>query len=585
MTDLDAIWADAVAAAAKALWGVELADRHRPFVEPAHDARFGDATSGVPMRLARDLKKPPPAIAKELAAKLAGVPHAAKVEAAAGYVNFTADAAAQAELVRAVRGAPAEWGRSSLGKGVRVLVEHTSANPTGPMHIAHARQAAVGDSLVRILRLAGFEATSEFYVNDAGGQIANLGRSIHARLQEALGRPAPFDVDKDENAYKGDYIRALAGELASREPGADPARCAAFGLERLLAEIKDDFAAFRVGMDAWFSETALRKSGKIESMLEFFRSWGLTYAKDGATWLKSTDFGESEDRVLVKSDGEYTYRTPDSAYHRDKFDRGFDWLVDTWGPDHHAEIANRAAAMKALNFNLLPRAEFLKARRGGTPEQKARCFEVLTIQYCRLLRGGQELTMGKRAGTYVTLRELVEEVGVDAARWFFTMRKTDSKMDFDLDVAKKQTLDNPVYYAQYAHARICSITKKGVEKGMVDARDVRGGVWQGEFEAAHVGPEELMLLRAVRSWPRTVERAAENVDPSLVCIALTDLSRAFQSYYQAGMRDASKRVLEAAVPEQVRRARLAACAAVQVTLRAGFGLLGVSAPERLEFTE
>jgi len=606
--DFETAWGDAVAAAAKALWGVELGDRHRPFVEPPADARFGDATSGVPMRLAKDLRQPPPVIAKELAAKLAGTAGAAKVEAAAGYVNFTADAAAHGGLVRAIRDAGVAWGRSSIGKGVRVLVEHTSANPTGPMHIAHARQAAVGDALANALAFAGFDVAREFYVNDAGGQIASLGKSIVWRTLERQGAVFKEEQrgtveEEDEhglkaqvpdvwyvserfalprrNAYHGEYVKELAAELEAKHGRGvtDVALAAQFGRDRMVAEIKEDAARFRVAFDTWYSEDALRRSGKVESLLEFFRSWGLSYTKDGATWLKSTDFGEGQDRVLVKKDGEYTYRTPDTAYHRDKFDRGFDWLIDTWGPDHHAEIANRTAGLKALNFHLLPREEFLRATRGGTPEQKARCFEVLIIQYCRLLKGGQEVKMGKRAGNIVTLRELMEEVGVDAARWFLTMRKTNSPMDFDLDVAVKQTLDNPVYYAQYAHARVCSICAKGIEKGLVQAADLRDGVWAGDFDAEALGGDEIVLLRHARSFPRTVERAATSLDPAILCDYLRTLSGAFQSYYQ------KRENVVLAEDDRVRRARLATCAAVQLTLRNGFRLLGVAAPERLSKLE
>ncbi len=612
MTDLEKLWGDAVAAAAKSLWGIDLVDRHRPFVEPCHDTKFGDATSGLPMRLAKDLRKPPPVIAKELATALAKTPHAAKIESAAGYVNFTADIAAQGELVREIRSKPAEWGRGAT-KGLKVLVEHTSANPTGPMHIAHARQAAVGDSLANVLAAAGFDVAREFYINDTGGQIVNLAKSIFWRYAEIHGiaftpetrgndeegkpitwltariGPRPFEL-LEKNAYRGDYIKSLAQELSEKMGRAMldlPESVAldkfgSFGKERLLTEIKEDALKFRVRFDAWYSEEALRKSGKIESMLEFFRSWGLTYTEDSALFLKSKDFGDEKDRPLIKRDGEFVYRLPDLAYHRDKFDRGFDWVIDTWGPDHHAEIVNRTAGLKSLNFNLLPRADFLKATRGGTPEQRSRCFDVLIIQYCRLLRDGQEVKMGKRLASYVTMRELVEEVGVDAARWFLTMRKTDSPLDFDLDVAKKQTMDNPVYYAQYAHARVCSITKKGIEKKLVDASDVLDGVWGGKFDAASLGADEILLLRALRAWPRAIERAAEQLDPSLLTIYLSALSGSFQSYYQAGMKDATKRVIDDSVPEPVRRARLAVCAAVQITLRNGFKLLGITAPERLE---
>lgn len=579
MAELEALWGDAVAAAAKALWNVELSDRHRPFVELPQDVKFGDATTGVPMRLAKDLKRPPKAIAEDLARKLSGVPHLAKAEAAGGYVNFTADLAYYGELVDAIRTAPGAWGRGEK-RSAKVLVEHTSANPTGPLHVAHARQAAVGDALSNIMSHAGYDVSREFYINDAGFQIEMLGRSIHARLQEALGTPAPFDVEKDENAYRGEYVRELAQTIRAREPSADPARCAQLGLEMLLAEQKRDLEAFRVRFDTWYSERALRASGKVDALLEFLRSWGLTYAREGATWMKSKEFGDVDDRVIVKTDGQFTYRVPDLAYHRDKFDRGFEWLIDLWGPDHHAEIANRTAGLKALNFNLLPRAEFLKARPGGTPETKARCFEVLIVQHSRLLRGGQEVKMSKRSGSFVTLRELMEDVGVDAARWFFTMRKTDSHMDFDLDVAKKQSLDNPVYYAQYAHARICSIYAQGVAKGLLDAKELSDGAFAGAFDPGALGPEEVGLLRSVRTFPRTVRNAADQLDPSILCTYLYNLSTALQSYYQPGMHDASKRVL--VEDDAKRRARLAAIAAVQVTLRNGFKLVGVSAPERLE---
>lgn len=579
MRDLEELWGDAVAAAARALWGIELDDRHRPFVEPPQDAKFGDATSGVAMRLARDLKRPPKAIAEELAGKLAGTPRVAGLQAVGGYVNFTAEPAYHGDLIEGIRREPADWGRRAP-RGIKVLVEHTSANPTGPLHIAHARQAAVGDALSNALETAGFDIRREFYVNDAGHQIEMFGRSVHARLQEALGRPSPVDFGKDENAYRGEDIRELGAALAKREPGATPGRCAELGLESILSEFRRDLGDFRVRFDSWYSELALRKSGQVDAMLESMRSQGLTYEKDRAVWMKSKEHGDADDKVVVKTDGSWTYRVPDLAYHRDKFDRGFDWVIDLWGPDHHAEISNRTAGLKMLGFNLLPRQEFLRARAGGTPESRRRCFEVLIIQHCRLLQAGQEVRMSKRAGRLVSLRELLDEVGPDAARWFLTMRKTDSPLDFDLDVAKKQSLDNPVYYAQYAHARICSIYRQGVGKGLLDPKELRDGVYVGPFDGGRLGPEEVALLRTVRGFPRSVRNAAEQLDPSLVCTYLYGLSTALQAYYQPGMHDPSKRVL--ADDEGARRARLAACAAVQATLRNGFRIVGVSAPERLE---
>jgi arginyl-tRNA synthetase len=610
---LEDAWSQAIRGSAKRLWGVDL---EGTLLEPPADPRFGDATCNAAMRLAKQLKKPPRAIAEELATDLraAGLPRLAKVEVAgAGFVNLTAAPEFhQQELQRILDEGP-DYGRSKVGAGRRVLVEHCSANPTGPLHIAHGRQAAVGDSLANVLDFAGFKVGREFYINDTGNQIEMLGRSILWRMYEAEGRSFTrfergFEEEEKEgpdgqkvkvrkplfwlstevdgrtfevcetNAYKGDYIKDLVAELKAAGGPIDLDRAKRYGKDRLLEAIKKDLETFRVRYDTWYSEESLHRSGKVDEVLNFFTSWGLTFQKDGATFLKTSQEGDPADRAIVKSDGAYVYRLPDMTYHRDKYARGFDILIDLWGPDHHAHIATMKAGMTLLNFNLQPVDQ---VRAGSTlpPEQKAVAFEVLIIDHCRLFQGGEERKMSKRAASYITLRELMEEVGVDATRFFFIMRKASSKLDFDMDVAVKQSKDNPVYYVQYAHARICSIYRKGIEKGLLRPEEVQDGVWSGSYDASKLGPEEFALLRAARGFQRRLEIAARDLDPAAMAEYLREVSSAYQSYYQKGDDDESKRVL--VEDEALRRARLAASAAIQRVLRNGFRLLGISAPEQM----
>lgn len=557
------VWARAVGRILSDRWGI--APPEEPLDVPA-DPRFGEAVCNAPLRLARAARRPPLVIAEELAEALRreGLPFLERVEVAGhGFVNLTAAPAAfQAECRRILQEGPA-YGRSTLGRGRRVLVEHCSANPTGPLHVAHGRQAAVGDSLANILEFAGYRVSREFYVNDTGNQIEMLGKSILWRLS---GNPEP----PEENCYRGDYIRTLAEELRAAGGGNDLEQAKHLGKERLLDEIRRDLETFRVRYDTWFSQETLEKSGRVEALVESLRKSGLTYEKDGALWLRAKDLGDTDDKVLIKSDGTYAYRTPDLAYHQDKFGRGFDIVIDLWGPDHHAHIATMKAGLKGLGFELVP-----PARAGeGRP-----AFEVLIVQHCRLLEGGREVKMSKRSASYVTLRELMEEVGVDAARFFFVMRKTQSHMDFDLDVARQRSLDNPVFYAQYAHARIASIWRKGMEEGKIDPAELKDGQWRGEFDPAKSGPEEIELLRAARGFRRRVELAARDLEPAILADYLRELSGAYQRYYEGGNRDPSKRVL--ADEEGLRRARLATTAAVQQVLRNGFRLLGLSAPEQM----
>jgi arginyl-tRNA synthetase len=604
---LEDVWAKGLRDAARDLWKVELPP---PLLEPPSDPKFGDATCSAPMRLAKELRKAPRMIADELARAVQkmGLPKLSRVEVAgAGYINLTAAPEFHAEELARILSEGADYGRSTLGAGRRVLVEHCSANPTGPLHIAHGRQAAVGDSIANILDYAGYQVAREFYINDTGNQIEMLGRSIRWRILEGEGRvfqreERGYEVDEktkekrplvwlwtqvdderfeipENNAYKGDYIKSIAAEL--RTSGrTDLETAKRFGVSRLLGEIRKDLETFRVRYDAWQSEEELHRSGKVDELLNYFKTWGYTYSKDGALYAKFKDFGDTEDRPLVKKDGSVVYRLPDIAYHKDKFDRGFDTLIDLWGPDHHAHIANVAAGLRMRNFNLVEPDE-VRPSPTLPPEQRPVAFKVLLIQHCTLFQGGVEVKMSKRAASYVTLRELMEEVGVDATRFFFAMRKPSSHLDFDMDVAKQQSKDNPYYYAGYAHARICNIYLKGIEEKKVDPADLREGVWHGAYDGTKIGPDEIVLLKMVRHFRRRLEIAARDLDPAVLAEYLRELSGAYQSYYEIGNhpQNAAKRVL--AEDEGVRRARLAVGAAVQQVLRNGFRLLGLSAPERM----
>ena len=541
-----------VAALLQALTELGVADPAalHPLLEPPADLKFGDTTCSVAMRLARELKKPPRKIAEDLASKLAAWK---PTIAGAGFLNFDFGPAYAGSLVEEARTQGARFGAGRESRGIKVLIEHTSANPTGPLHIAHGRQAAIGDSLARVMAHAGYDVGREFYVNDTGNQMENLGRSILARSLETKGKtleidgkPYVFDGSV-ENAYRGDYIKEIAKRVT--EP-ATVESCGRLGKEILLEDIKRDLTQFRVTFDRWSSQEVLENSGAVAKLVEEMKAQGLVYEKDGALWLKSKDAGDTDDKVLVKKDGLFTYRTPDIAYHREKFARGFQRLIDLWGPDHHAHILGMKIALKML----------------GLPHEK---FDVLIVQHCRLLKDGQEVKMGKRLASYVTLRELMEEVGVDATRWFFAMRKTDSHLDFDMSLAVKQSAENPVYYVQYAHARISSVLSKGQVEGL----------YTGPFDASALGPEEILLIRHVRGLERTVERAARDLDPSAICTFAHGLAAAYQHYQTAGKNDPTKRILIDDV--RVRNARLATISAVKVALKNALTLVGVEAPDRM----
>ena len=541
------------AALAAALKELDLPWPDKLVVEPPREAKHGDLSTNAAMLLARAAKRNPRELGQELAARLpalcADIEHAEV--AGPGFCNVTFRPSFWRRAVAEVESAGAAYGESDAGKGRKVLVEYVSANPTGPLHVGHGRGAAVGDSLARLLRKTGYAVETEYYLNDAGRQMRLLGLSVWLRLQELAGRAVEFP----EDWYRGDYIRDLAADLLRREPAlADlpedesRARCGAYAVEQILGGIRADLAAFRVEHGRYFSEKSLVDGGAVDAAFAALEKAGYTYERDGALWFATTRLGDDKDRVLRKSDGSLTYFASDIAYHHDKYRRGHDWLVDVWGADHHGYIPRMRAAVAAMG----------EARES---------FDVVLIQLVNLLRDGKLVSMSTRAGEFVTLEEVLREVGPDAARFLFLSRKSDSPLDFDLELAKQRNLDNPVYYVQYAHARISSLLRRAAAQGLT--------LPERTDEAALAPldtPEDMALLRQMAAFEDMLAQAAQNLAPHHVSRYLMDLAGSLHAYY------ARHQIL---LPDDEPRAvaRLALLRAVGQTLRNGLFLLGVSAPE------
>ncbi|MEW5774682.1 MAG: arginine--tRNA ligase [Thermodesulfobacteriota bacterium] len=524
-------------------------------VTPTKEEKFGDVATNLALVLAPQAGMKPRDLAADICAAVQQAePAIAKAEAAGpGFVNvFYAPAFWQA-TVGEVLAADADYGRGSLGAGRKVQVEYVSANPTGPLHIGHGRGAAVGDSLARILRFAGFEVSTEYYLNDAGRQMNLLGLSVWYRAQQILDRnPA-----EPEDYYKGDYIKDIAAQVLQDNPFLDARPepeildiCRQAAQDGILAGIKADLADFRTEHQVWFSELSLVSSGAVDRAFDHLKERGFAYDKDGAFWFETTKLGDDKDRVLRKSDGSLTYFASDIAYHDDKYARGFDLVVDIWGADHHGYVPRMKAAVQALG-------------------QPAGALEVILVQLVNLLRGGQPVAMSTRSGEFDTLEQVCAEVGVDAARFMFLSRKSDSHLDFDLELVKQQSMDNPVYYVQYAHARIRSVMRKAEERGAA------AGAADAAVLARLETPEDLRLLKMLAQFPDTVAGAAKQLAPHFVSFYLMDLAGSLHRYYTV------HQVLGADSPDLV-RARLLLMLAVARVLRSGLDLLGVEAPERME---
>jgi arginyl-tRNA synthetase len=549
------VWTTLTDGLARALEGAGLAAPGRlDRLELAipRETSHGDWTTNLALLIAREAGQPARRIAEALAAHFPADPatFVAVEVAGPGFLNFRYSDAYLAGLPGRIVEAGERFGWHDHAGGARVLVEYVSANPTGPLNVVSARAAAVGAALVRLLRATGHQADGEFYVNDAGNQVDLLGESLAARFAQRIGTARALP----EEGYQGAYLAEVAAgldETAGRAALAAADGAAWFrdqALDRMLAWQRRDLADYGAEFARWFRESSLHAGGDVGATLEALKARGVVYERDGAQWLPTERHGDSEDRVIVKSSGTPTYLLPDIAYHRDKHRRGYGHVIDLWGPDHHGYIARLQAALVMLG---LP-ADYL---------------EVLIVQQVNLLEGGQPVKMSKRAGEFVTLRQLMDDVGADCAKFFFLMRSTSSHLDFDLDLARRQSDENPAYYVQYAHARIASILRFAAERGAAPAA-------AGEPGPAESAPEERALVRKLAAFPEVVRGAAFAREPHRLPVYLQETAAEFHRFYHACRVVGSEPAVE--------RARLRLCDAARIVLRNGLALMGVGAPERME---
>ncbi len=517
-------------------------------------ADHGDYATNAAMALTRLLRKNPRTIAHDLVNRMEGRENlVAKTEIAGpGFINFFVHPAAWGDILKTIHAEKDGFGRQEFGKGTRVQVEFVSANPTGPLHIGHGRGAAVGDVLANILKMCGYSVDKEYYINDTGKQMDTLGRSLYLRYLQCLGQPVDFPDDH----YKGDYMKDLAREVVDRfgdrylsvaEEEALPFFTQYAG-DRILEGIREDLEAFGVVHDIWFSERSLHENGALHRTIEALEQNGMIYEQDGAKWFRSTAYGDEKDRVVVRANGVTTYFAADLAYHKNKFERHYDMVIDIWGADHHGYVPRMSAGVQAL---------------GRRPSD----LRIILVQLVNLLRGGKPVAMSTRAGEFVTLREVVDEVGKDAARFIFLTRRSDSPLDFDLETAKKHSNDNPVYYVQYAHARLCSVFEVAEERGIPTA-------WDAPPDLGRLTqPAEWELMKQLGEFPYVLETAARNLEPHRIPYYLTDLVSAFHSYYN------HNRIL--GEDRELTQARLYLADALRTVIRNGLAVLGVSAPHKM----
>ncbi|BCN92458.1 arginine--tRNA ligase [Thiomicrorhabdus immobilis] len=556
-------------------------------VENTRDKSHGDFATNLAMMMTKQAGMPPRELAQKIVELVADAAVVQKVEIAGpGFINFFVDDSAKFDVVQAIFEQKADFGKCNVGQGRSVLVEFVSANPTGPLHVGHGRGAAYGASVANLLEVAGFNVAKEYYVNDAGRQMDILATSVWLRYLEQCGEQFTFP----SNGYKGDYIYTICDSLQAQfattlqkpalevfagitpdegQEGGDKEKHiddlilkaknllgshhyeAVFkaAIDSILSDIKEDLAGFNVKFDEWFSERSLMDSGVIDAAISKLQEAGKIYEKDGALWFKSTEYGDEKDRVVVRDNGIKTYFASDIAYHFNKLERGFDVLIDIWGSDHHGYVPRVKAAMEAMGTN-------------------ADALQVLLVQFAVLYRGGEKLAMSTRSGQFVTLRELREEVGSDAARFFYVQRKSEQHMDFDLDLAKSKSNENPVYYIQYAHARICRVLSQAESQGYT--LDIQAGLSNlNKLEEEH----EINLATELAKYPEIVARAAAVYEPHQIAYYLKDLAHGLHSYYNA-----SQFIVE---EEATRQARLTLICAVQQVLQNGLAIIGVSAPEKM----
>lgn len=521
-------------------------------IEIPKDVKNGDYSTNIAMVLTKIAKRNPREIAQAIVDHLdASKAHVKKVDIAGpGFINFYLDNQYLTDIIPEAIQKGDQFGKAEASKNKNILLEYVSANPTGDLHIGHARNAAVGDTLANILIAAGYHVTREYYINDAGNQISNLARSIETRFFEALGDDSH---EMPEDGYNGKDIVEIGKDLADKHPEikdySDDERLKTFrqlGVDYEMSKLNKDLSDFNTHFDNWFSETSLYEKGEIKEVLAKMNELGYTYEADGATWLRTSDFKDDKDRVLIKKDGNYTYFLPDIAYHFDKVQRGNDILIDLMGADHHGYINRLKASLETF----------------GVDSDR---LEIQIMQMVRLMQNGEEVKMSKRTGNAITLREIMDEVGVDAARYFLTMRSPDTHFDFDMELAKEQSQDNPVYYAQYGHARICSILKQAKEQGIEISTDV-------DFSKI-TNDKAIELLKKVAEFEPTIESAADSRAPHRMTNYIQDLASHFHKFYNA------EKVLTDDIEKT--KAHIALVEAVRTTLNNALALVGVSAPETM----
>ncbi|WP_016999466.1 arginine--tRNA ligase [Mammaliicoccus lentus] len=520
-------------------------------IETPKDSTNGDYSTNIAMVLTKIARKNPREIATQIVENLDTTKaNVKKVDIAGpGFINFYLDQQYLTTVIETALNKGETFGQTDESKNESIIVEYVSANPTGDLHIGHARNAAVGDTLSNILSAAGYDVTREYYINDAGKQIENLAHSIEARYDQAMG----VDTELPEDGYYGKDIISIGKDLAEKHPEIkdqpEEERIKTFrklGLDYEMAKLKNDLNDFNIHFDSWFSETSLYEANEITAVLDKMTELGYTFEKDGATWLRTTEFGDDKDRVLVKQDGTYTYFLPDIAYHYDKVERKFDKLINLFGADHHGYINRLKASLETFGVD-------------------SNRLEIQIMQMVRLLQDGVEVKMSKRTGNAITLRDIMDEVGVDAARYFLTMRSPDTHFDFDMELAKKESQDNPVYYAQYAHARISSIIRQAEEKGFKLDKDVDLSLITHD--------KAFELLKKIAEFEPTIVSAAESRSPHRMTNYIQDLAAQFHKFYNA------EKVLTDDIEKT--KAHLALIEAARITLRNALKLIGVSAPESM----
>ena len=514
----------------------------------------GDFSTPIAMTLASKVRMSPRKISESIISNLnKDASIIEKVETAGpGFINFFLTSATWNDEIKEIYSKNSQYGNSDYGKGKNVQVEFVSANPTGPLHVGHGRGAAIGDTIARILKAVGFNIKKEYYINDVGNQMQTLGKSVLLRYLQLTGKKVEFP----EDAYQGDYIKDIAAEILKEkgytfaEKGENEA--ISFFMDhsanRILNGIKSDLLDFKVEFDSWFNEKSLFEEKKVEETLELLNKKKIVYEKDGATWLKSSLFGDEKDRVLIKKNGAHTYFASDIAYHRDKFSRKFNLVINIWGADHHGYVPRMEAMIEALGYS----KDF---------------FKVILVQLVSLRRGSEKLSISTRRGQFVALRDVLNEVGLDATRYFFLMRSSNSHLDFDLELAKKQSPENPVYYVQYAHARICSVLREAKEAG-VDAFVIENV----DLNLLDL-PEELSIIKSLSQFPEVVLKSANSLETHLIPFYLQELAYLFHSYYS------KYRIISNDI--KLTRARLAMTSSVKIVLKNALELLGINAPESM----